>query len=247
MKGKRIYLFFVLFWLLISLSGCLYLRLQTLKTQLSQFDTYFLVREENDGFTLIAKSPILYSSDMLRLIGMDPTSKEQGSESNLWRYVFQKECSGPKVEDGDFDITVGMLFQDDKLAEVRFSRRFLSILPKPFLVGIFRAMGQATVNIRKRSVRIPSWSSGKSEEPFQIPNRQDIISLLGSPFSVQNSESGYEITYNYHMKTNGVNIEPSKTKVWVKFLFGRDERLLRSQADFVGMQIIQDYETKVVE
>lgn len=241
---KLLYILFVLCWLLIFLPGCIYLRLLTLKNQLAQFDTYFLLKG-NGQLVLTAKSPLLYSSDVIRLVGVGPTNKKQNNEGTLWEYVFQKEYPGPKMEEEDFDITLTMLFQDDKLVELRFPKRMLTILPRYFLVAMFRSLGQAIVDKGNRTVT--SHSSERIEGPFQVPSRDDIIRRLGQPFFKQDDKTGCEITYKYRIVTDNTEVDPSKTQMSVRFLFGRDEKLSEVKGNFAWMRIRQSYQIKATD
>lgn len=247
MKLKRTVLLVLLGLVLTTAGGCLYLRLQEVKKQLKDFDRNFEVVDQGD-VTLRCRKPVLFSRDMKHLMALGPTAEQQTAEGKLWQYVYRKQYAKPKVEKGNYDIHIGMLFEKDKLRELRFSERFLMILPKNRLIAAFRAVGRAKID--KKSRRLSSElkeEKTSQEQPLSI-TRRDVLKRLGEPLvSATDAAAGTStLSYLYDLEKpasdridkKGKKRKTKKVTNWVKFTFvGANHWLAKADMQFGSLKI----------
>lgn len=239
LKRRAIYLGLVCF--LISITGCVYLHLLEVRGQLSNFESYFEIRDQNE-FTLLFLRPVLLTEDIIWLTEIGPTSEEEMGKGELWKYIFEKRYSGPKDEKGDFDIPIIMLFQKDyKLREVRFPERFLEFVSKPLLIRMFKSMGYSQIS--KPRLSATSKFEGNSME---IPRKLFILKVLGEPFSIENSDHTSKFVYKYSLK-KGKPVERD-FKVLIVFTFQQgDDRLLRAEGDLGNLKLFMDFSVEELD
>lgn len=231
MNLRRAALYIGLLFIIVSISGCMYLRLLKLKAQLSDFEKYFELQDEQK-FTLVFLEPVLLNEDLVWLLKSDPVSKEDTERGELWTYVFEKQYTDTKDEKENFDIPVDMLFHKKKLKEVRFPERFLKYLSKPLLAKMFRSMGDAEISKLSRTAD----SEFKGNNPLEIPSKQEIVDLLGNPFSVKNPDGKSKFIYRYKVRktTSGSNGE--EFELTTKFTFRQEnDKLLKAEGDLNGL------------
>jgi hypothetical protein len=237
MRPKRViaYLGFVVFG--ISITGCVYLRLLEVKRQLSNFEDYFKIGNQHE-LTLICLKPVLLPEDVIWLTKLNPTSKEQTDQGELWRYIFEKRYSGPKNEDGNFDMPVSMLFLNGKLREVRLPERFSKVVSKALLIKMFKSMGSAKVS----ELRGSASSRFEGKDSLEIPTEQFVIRVLGKPFDIEDFEHTLKFIYRYDLKRTepGQNSEDSELRT--RFTFQRgEERLLKAEGKFSRFNMSMDF------
>ena len=231
MNSGRAALYIGLLLIVSLISGCMYVRLLKLKAQLSDFDKYFELRDEQK-LTMIFLDPVLLNDDIVWLLKSDPISREETEMGELWTYVFEKQYTGTKDEKGDFDIPLDMLFHKKKLKEVRFPERFLKYLSKPLLAKMFRSMGDAEISKLSRTVD----SEFKGNNPLEIPSKAQIIELLGSPFSVEDSDGKSEFTYKYKVKETTPSSSKEEFRLTTKFVFQQgSDKLLKAEGNLNGL------------
>jgi hypothetical protein len=237
MKLKRTIIYFGLLLFVISITGCVYLRLLEVKKQLSNFESYFRIDDQHE-LTLISLEPVLLTEDIIWLTKLDPTSKEKTDQGELWRYIFEKQYSGPKNEEGDFNIPVIMLFQNDKLREVRFPERFLKFVSKPLLIRMFQSMGYSEINKLRRSAS----SNFQGRNLLEIPRKEFVLKVLGKPFNVEESDHTSKFTYKYNLKSTEPGSRSKESELWARFTFDRrDEAVLKAEGKFSRFNISMDF------
>lgn len=231
MNLRRAALYIGLLFIIVSISGCMYLRLLKLKAQLSDFEKYFELQDEQK-LTMVFLEPVLLNEDIVWLLKSDPISKEDTGQGELWTYVFEKQYTDTKDEKENFDIPVDMLFHKKKLKEVRFPERFLKSLSKPLLAKMFRSMGDAEISKLSRTAD----SEFKGNNPLEIPSKQEIVDLLGTPFSVKNSDGKSKFTYRYKVRKTTSDSNREEFKLTTKFTFQQENnKLLKAEGDLNGL------------
>jgi hypothetical protein len=241
MRQKSWLLTIILAASLVATTGCLYLRLQEVKNQLRDFDRFFEVNDQQ-GLCLVFQKPVLLAGDVEQLMEAGPASREQADDGELWTYVYEKQYANGGQEEQKFDIHTILLMQKNKLREVRFPERFLTLLPKDYLVSSLRAIGQAKVDRKQRKVT-SSWEEKRtSSQAVSGANitRRDVIKRLGIPYRVSAGDQTVVLTYEYHLK--GCVIDPdekqTKFKGWMRFTFRMpDQQLLKVDIKFGGIKI----------
>ena len=236
MKLKQVNIYLVLS-LIILTTGCVFLRLLEVKRQLNDFNNYFQINDQN-GFSLVFLNPTLHTDDILWLAKRPPTSKEVKDQVEVWTYLFEKDYRGQKDEEGNFDIPIVMLFEKDKLNEIRFPERFLKVLSKPLLARMFESMGSAEINEWNRSAS----SKFEGKDSMEIPKKEQVTLVLGKPFYNRDSKSDSIFTYKYNLKNDATNSKGKQFNLWIKFAFNQlDERLLKVDGNFSRLKVSMDF------
>ncbi|HEY7535231.1 MAG TPA: hypothetical protein VH878_04735 [Thermodesulfobacteriota bacterium] len=237
MKPKKALLYLVLLFLLIPISGCVFLRLLEVKRQLNDFDSYFRINDQK-GFTITFLKPVLHTDDVLWIAKRPPTSKEENGQVEVWTYLFEKDYKGPKDEDGNFDLPIAMSFEKDKLSEIRFPDRFLKALSKPLLAKMFRSMGNAEISKWNRTAS----SMFQGMDSLEIPKREQIAMILGKPFETKDDKQDPMFTYRYGLKNSASNLNAKVFNLFMMFTFAQaDQRLLKVQGNFSRLKVSMDF------
>ena len=237
MKLKQSIVYLGFLFLMAVISGCVLLRLLEVKRQLNDFNNYFQINDQN-GFSLVFLNPTLHTDDILWLAKRPPTSKEVKDQVEVWTYLFEKDYRGQKDEEGNFDIPIVMLFEKDKLNEIRFPERFLKVLSKPLLARMFESMGSAEINEWNRSAS----SKFEGKDSMEIPKKEQVTLVLGKPFYNRDSKSDSIFTYKYNLKNDATNSKGKQFNLWIKFAFNQlDERLLKVDGNFSRLKVSMDF------
>jgi hypothetical protein len=135
----------------LSLSGCVYLRLNTVRKQLENFDQFVTVGGEPD-LALNFKHPVLWSEDMVFLFKQPPTEQREAGSVMTWLWVLEKK-PGPTAKDAPaIRFTFTTVFTSNKLSQLVIPHEVLRVVPREAVVGMFKAMGHAQVNPGHRVV-----------------------------------------------------------------------------------------------
>ena len=151
MQLRRLILAPLLGALVVSLTGCVWLRLLAFKNQLADFDRYVKV-EDGQGLTLQFVKPVLYTKDLLFLMQLEPTSRATNGGAQTWFWTFVKEDAQSNAVPDNLNLTFSTSFDGNKLTAFTFSERLVTTIPKPFLLALIQAFGRAEVDRKNRSV-----------------------------------------------------------------------------------------------
>ncbi|MFH1231933.1 MAG: hypothetical protein V1709_10610 [Planctomycetota bacterium] len=237
MTLKRTIIYISLLSILCLLSSCIYLRLLKFKNQMADFDRCFQVKEDK-GLTLICLKPVLYSDDIGTMLD-PPTLSKKTKQSEQWTYVFEKNYpNNIKSDKDDFDIALDLTFKGDLLNEIHLPERFLVILPKPFLIMVCKAMGNAEVNTKERSAKGTYEQKEKETSQIKIPKQDEVLKFLGNPFVWQEDETNVQLLYEYWLKKKTAKHDNSTPCIWIEFTFQKkDGTLLKAKANLCGMKL----------
>lgn len=204
-------------------AGCVYLRLLEFQSQLRDFDRHFELSDK-DGLTITMNKPVLFSGDILWLTKRVPTARDETDRSKRWTYLFEKQYPPGQSKPGDFDLTIEMRYRNDKFTEIRFSKQFLAIIPRDFLVCAFQSLGLADIDTQKRIVTSKIKAAGGKGHVW--PARWDVVRLLGRPFSVKTQPDRSILTYRYVLKPPAGSSDKKIHPTWCQLTFRRpDQRL----------------------
>jgi hypothetical protein len=208
--------------LMLSLTGCVYFRLLAFKKQCANFDQFFQVIDK-DGLTITAKKPLLYSTDLLYL-GLAPTSKEIVQNEEIWKLIFEKIYPSKKTESDNFDITVSLRFKDKMLKAVHISENYFVVLPKPFVILMFKSLGSAKID--KKNKTATTQATSNSNMDFDIPHKADALQLLGKPYETEEDDDTETLTYKYILKAPKINNKVKPEIYWLKMKFDKKTKRL---------------------
>src|SRR5215472_18842703 len=197
MKLKRLPFLLLLCSLAFLLTGCewmRWLRLLSLKKQLAQLDRYVRVNDTN-GLTIHFLKPVVYADDIRLLIDGETTSTTNGNRIT-WAWSYEKQSLDPHPPAGDFDLSFSMSFVNLKLAELYFPERFLTVLPKPMLLGMLRSIGQAEVDMKRGTVKF-KWA-GAGKDKIELPTTSPVPPLLGPTYTITEPNQTRTFLYKYY-------------------------------------------------
>jgi hypothetical protein len=236
MKIKRFALIVALAFLALSLKGCVYLRLLEVKAQLSDFEKNFRL-EDKGSLDLIFLKPVLLKEDILHLAKQGPTTIQESPKISIWQFYFQKKGEGKSQNEKEFDVPVYLFFEGEALAMVKLPKRFIEILPRPFIVESFKAIGRGKVHGKERHVSgtLPAEKEG---DRIPIPRKTDFLRLLGKPIEERRSSHAFAMSYIYVLKPSNPESSGNPPQAWASFEFlTRTHCLRKAEARFAGIRL----------
>ncbi len=160
----------------LCLSGCIWLRLLDMKSQMEDFDRWFTV-PEGLPFTLIAKKPVLEPTDPEFIFGGPPTIIEPATperdERRIWRWMKIAMPGDPPAAGVALDLAA--LVQDGKVNVFSVPMRFSSLVPRTPMLELMRAFGKAKVDRSTRSAKTDVQVAG-----WDVPDRPALIAWFGN-------------------------------------------------------------------
>lgn len=233
---------------LLSMTGCVYLRLLAIKNQLARFDQYFRV-EASDSFTLHFLEPKLFGKDVEYLSELQPTVKTSSGEGEEWTFLFKKMRSETE-ESSEAETDIFFVFRFNReglLTSLTFSPVLVRIAPPEFLELSLRSLGNANVDKKKRQIAGNLENLPKLKKP--LPHREEILRYLGEPISEEPVEDSLLTTYHYRLDTEVKSPEQEKRRLSLARLYfdPKTRELMRFYGRFAGMKISINYRKLVDE
>lgn len=224
-KFKRLNLVFALAALAVLLTGCIWMRLLSLKNQFADFDRNFKV-DDRHGLAIQCLNPVLYDTDVRYLAEVDPTATATNVGQQTWFWTFQKLRAPTNSETGDYDLAFTTSFANQKLIGVALPERFLIIMPEDFILGMLRAFGHATVDQKQRRATA-KWEGGDDAKGPKLPTLADVSRLLGEAFSVKESATSCVCRYRYRMKSPSLTGTNQLPLMQAEFTFAKAPETLK--------------------
>ena len=176
-----------------TVTGCVYLRFLKLKNQMADFNKNFEITEDK-GLSLVFLNPVLKKSDMVWLMGTEPTIMEVDGNPDRWIYELKKRYRGKKKEEGDFDIPLDLTYKKNKLTVFTMPERFTKYFSKSLFEKFLSTLGQAEIDKGEKQANSTYEGASKTE----IPTTKEIRAVLGNPYSGRVTKD--EKTYVYRYK-----------------------------------------------
>lgn len=232
----RIARLLILALLLISLAGCVWLRLLELKNQLAEFDENFET-QVSDHFTLVFKHPVLLNEDFVTLAKLEPTTKQNTPVGSRWIQAFHKIDGQGKIQPGvDFFFTLDF-DQEDRLTHWDFSPVFMSMVPAQFFEASIRSLAKGRVDEANHRFRVEKQDLAKIT--VKPPTVEKIVSTLGEP--IEKSEEDGKTLYVYRFLVDSPHIDKDyldRGVTDVKLFFDKKTKeLARMGGRFIGLKI----------
>jgi hypothetical protein len=218
-----------------GLCGCVYLRLNTLRKQLSNFDQFVTVGGEPD-LALTFRQPVLLSEDLVFLFKQPPTEQRQTGQVMTCLWVLEKE-PGPTTNDAQaIRFTFTTVFASNKLSQLVIPREVLRVVPREAAIGMFKAMGHAQVHTGRRSADT-EFAAGSAAAGQFTCTTQDVTRLLGVPQHTQSDGPATTWHYRFLLRLPAGHPAPGMS-VLARFTFrSGDGRLTSAQVEFSGHQV----------
>ncbi len=237
MNPKRLLVRTILLSSLLLVTGCVYMRLYKVQSQLKDFDANFELSDKG-GLVLIFLNPVLESHDMVWLMKNDPLKKEAKGSGELWTYVFEKQYLTGSGEDNAYDIPISMQMESGMVKEIIFPERFLKSVSLPLLKKMFSSMGEAEINKLSKSASSIFEGSG----PGEIPGIENIVETLGRPYSIEEESEAAKYTYLYYLKNRASDPEPDYFEFEAEFTFDKEKRSLeKARGKIRGLSMTLDF------
>lgn len=219
MARLRLFTFVMLIGAL--LSGCVYLRLFSLKGQLAAFDEH-IVLDREEGLTITFREPVLYDSD-LRWMGLHPSKVaevEDGDETHWWHW-FRKVAPEPSAK-GRFDLWIRTTYTDERrLKRVFIPEYYFSMVSKDLFISSLRSLGKADVD---RSAKTATSEVAVEKEGVKLPSYEEIVTILGIPLLIERPGDGTTIC-EYRFRLERLAEEtPQENEVYILRIHFDDER-----------------------
>lgn len=238
-NNKRSIFYVGLIFLILALTGCIFVRMLNVKDQLNDFDTNFDLNDEQ-GLTLVFKNPVLLSDDVIWLMKGSPGSVKLTEESEQWTYVFQKQHITSQDEGDEYDIPILMVMEDDKLAQITFPKRFLKNLSIPVLKKMLSSMGNADVSKLGRSAS----SKYVGEDTTGIPTSDNVMETLGEPYETEVGQEKSKLAYLYYLEDATGNADKDNLNLELWFVADNDDKSLKSVGGKIrGIKLFLDFDT----
>jgi len=220
-------------------SGCVYLRLARLRGQLAEFNKHFDVRERPQP-TIIAHEPLFYPQDPIKLTHLEP-SRTVETEAGLQQdYIFEKIYEGTARDERNFDFVVNMLYVDGRLREMTLPSQFVGFLTEDALSAIFDGVDDARINPLGQKA---TWQA--PERPERMSTKNEILSYLGVPTREEREEGELVLVYRYALQS-GENPQ-GETEDAAQFVLKLDaetERLLNTDVKFGRIAFTIDFKAQ---
>ena len=153
-------------------------RLHAFKRELADFDRHFALQTD-EGLRLTCHTPVVLADDF-RWLGFTPESVTTLGASDQWKVRWTKQLPPSASEADNHDIVLDLLFVDRKFRRLFSPERFFALVPKPFLTGLVRSLGQADVD---RSRRLAEVNFSRTERDIVTARvlATSLAMLLGAP------------------------------------------------------------------
>lgn len=226
----------IIFLLVFSLVGCVWLRLLSLKYQLEKFDENFTT-EVSDHFTLVFKNPVLLSGDFVELAHLQPTSREQTAEGSRWIQAFHKIDGQGKLQPGvDFYFTLDF-DQEDYLTRWDFSKIFMTMVPAQFFEDSIRSLAKGKVDEASHKFRVDP--KDRAKITVKPPTLREITAVLGEPLEKSVEEGKNVYLYRFQVDTPRIDKEyEDRRHTDVRLYFDpKTDELTKMGGRFIGLKI----------
>lgn len=240
LRTNRYFRLVALLLLLTVSSGCVWLRMLELKSQLGHFDENFKI-DNGKAFTLKFLHPLLYSEDYLTLAKVEPTSRESHNNEAQWTQVFHKLNAEGKRETGREVVFTLHFNRKERLEAWEFSPTFVAMIPPRFLEASLRSLGKGNVDQGKKQLRVNPEDLPKVES--KPPTRDEIIAKLGEP-AEKSMENGLKLhVYRFETETSAAEsgYEDRRNASAKLFYDPKSHELQKVTARFLGLKFSVDF------
>lgn len=229
----------LLLFLMLTLAGCIWLRLLETKNQLANFDDHFKV-ETTDHFKLHFLHPVLLSQDFVTLGKLQPSRIEKLPNGSRWFQIFHKIDSEGKQEAG-IDIVFTLDFnEENQLISWDFSPNFMAMAPPQFFEASLRSLGKGKVDQGKNRVSVSPEDLIKLES--QSPKLSEIIKTLGKPHEQTEEDHLKLYVYQFEVETPHIEekYENRRTAVAKLYFNPANDDLVKMSGKFIGLKFSID-------
>ena len=189
-----------------QLSGCLLNRVYAFKNQFCDYQANFSLLVQ-DEVTLQMHNPILLDTDVVWLLGAEPTARSNHGNWLEMLYLVEKDL--PVAEPG-YAVPLRLRFNRHKRLSAGVIDKNLSTIITPGLIEetVAHACNSQTSIVRKNVVFDLS-----GLDQADLPDQEQILEALGPP--QQTLENGRLMIYRFRLQGAGPEVEKSYARVWL--------------------------------
>ena len=214
------------------LSGCILFRIYDFKEQFCDYQANFELSVDDD-IELRMLNPVLLDSDVVWLLGAEPTRREQrGAELDLV-YVVEKDLP---VTSDEYAIPVRLRFVKDDgeffLSAGVIDKNLGSMITPGLIDETVAHTCDSETSIADSNVTVDL----SDLDPDAVPNRADIEEALGKP--MQRFDDGRGVLYRFRLRDARPGTQKSFARIW----YAADgERVERVQFRYLRYELDADF------
>lgn len=228
--------------MLLTLSGCVWLRLLEIKNQLADFDDNVRVEVADQHFILHLLNPVLYSDDFVYLSKLEPSRVEYlPGGAYRWHLDFHFDPAQSKEQKSQIVSFIMTYNAEQRLASFDFSPLFVEMAPPAFLEASIRSLGAGTLDQDKRQLKVDPEDLPKLNA--SLPKSANILSVLGAPAETSREAGLRVLIYRFKAAAKPVDKEYEERRLAEARLYfdpDRDE-LIGLKGKFAGLKLSIDY------
>jgi hypothetical protein len=193
------------------------------------FDQHVRVTDA-DGLTFTFIKPVLYPKDVLNLLEAEPTFRRTNGGRATWQWTFVKLT--PPADPTHFEMTFLTGFENERLTQFSLPQPLLDLIPKHMILGFFRSLGRAHVDVKARQVNA-AWEDGSPAPAQQALTTADVVRMLGAPLKITEAGDTRVYRYAYELQAQAPRRDPARTMYAICTFAKGDDRLLRAEAVYL--------------
>ena len=232
----------LLVFLLLTLSGCVWLRLLEIKNQLADFDENIRIEVADKHFIVHLLKPVLRSDDFIYLSKLQPSRKQLMPDgTQRWYLDFKFDPAKTPAQQTQLVSFIMTYTPKHRLAAFDFSPLFVEMAPPVFLEASIRSLGVGKVDQGKKQLKVDPEDLPKLTS--KLPHTANITAVMGPP-TEERMEDGLKLLI-YRFKATAVPVDPDYEERRIaeaKLYFdpAKDE-LVRLKGKFAGLKLSIDY------
>jgi hypothetical protein len=202
---------------LLLLSGCVWLRLLSLKDQFADFDRWIEV-PPGPGLELRFRRPVLLAEDLETLVTGRPTASASGGDVTVQSYAFSRIPSpdGPDPLGSSPTLVLLVGIRSGKVAFVSLPPEVFRVVPRELALRGMRALGRAAVDTGSRSAVAAVDFHGTRTV---LPTRAELIALFGTPNSVKLMNDRERVLWRYQLQGDSLRADGKPVVAAMAFAF----------------------------
>ena len=211
---------------LLACSGCVWLRLNTLRKQMRDFAAHVEVEDAEEGLRFGFKKPVLKPGDLTWLTGFEPSESVRTNDTRVDTYRLLKERGTNSTEEaGAFDLDCVFSFDEDKrLREAHLPPTLRPVLNAGIVRELTRDIGDADIGERERSA---DW---RIRNVKVLPGMRQMSAALGPPTEARTTDTEFQWTYRYRIEGADEDLPP----IVIELRYGNPKRNFLSARARVG-------------
>ncbi|MDT8407698.1 MAG: hypothetical protein RQ715_10650 [Methylococcales bacterium] len=229
--------------LALALTGCMaWLRAYQVYLQLDDFEQHFVI-ENQLGFAINFKHPVMYDQDFIDLSGLHPSQRIPQALGETWHYRFVKVDSDWQPIAPELALVIELDFNRyQRLNRLTLPPLFLQMAPSVFLNASIRSLAGAEID--RQHKKIHAKATGFILDETSLPTATTIGHALGEPVqSLPMADGHYRLLYHFLLVTD--QIKPGyeqRVQTEVKLTFNDQHQLIKMSGRFAGLKISLNYQ-----